>query len=100
MTTNFGLNKKLTFLCVLVAGVYEGVQFNDGADHAPLSDARVAAVSAVTEPLQPELRAAGGRHRRCGGRPRLQHAGRLQAHDVRAGVTETVMARLTREERP
>ena len=84
-----------------VAGVYEGVQFDDGADHAPLSDARVAAVSAVAEPLQPELCAAGGRRRRyCGGRPRLQHAGRLQAYDVRAGVTETVMARLTREERP
>jgi len=81
-----------------VAGVHERVQFDDGADHAPLCDAGAAAVSAVAEPLQPELRAAVGR--RAGRRPRLQHAGRLQTHDVRDGV-KTVMARLmTRTRHP
>lgn len=86
----FGLPLLRYFL--MIPGFHKRIQHADGSDNAPLSDAWTAALSSVTESLQPELCQVRLQPRLCGHWlwSRLQHSRRLPQDDGRPQRLESV----------
>lgn len=73
------------FLKFLLPGLHQGVHNVDGSDHPSLGDAGTAALSALAQPLQSELRQDRLEQGLCRHRlrPGLQHPRRLSQDDGR-----------------